>query len=97
MGDSRAHFRIHEVRVLPRPDEGYVKELLHRLARQVQPIMRRREWQVGRAVCCAVRVACACALALPLANLPKAPPPTPAPPLHVTPGAPPHRVLPPQP
>jgi hypothetical protein len=52
MGDSKADYKVHEIRVLPgRPEAASVKELLQRLARQVQPIMRRRGWKVsgGRA------------------------------------------------
>ena len=48
--DPLARYKVHEVRALRRPRGGdpspVPRELLERAARQVQPLMRRRRWEV---------------------------------------------------
>eukprot|EP00198_Chlamydomonas_reinhardtii_P010778 XP_001700115.1 predicted protein [Chlamydomonas reinhardtii] len=44
--DSKADFRVHDFRTLARSRDAEAMAMLKRIAHQVQPIMRRREWTV---------------------------------------------------
>ncbi|GFR51103.1 hypothetical protein Agub_g13432, partial [Astrephomene gubernaculifera] len=44
--DAKADFKVHEIKTIGKPRDNEAKELLAKIAYQVQPLMRRREWRV---------------------------------------------------
>jgi DNA-dependent metalloprotease WSS1 len=40
--------KVWEVKALKKPGQEYARAMLEKIAKQVQPIMRRRKWRVKR-------------------------------------------------